>query len=485
MVMRVVVVGAGSTGRELARRLAVRHDVTLVDPDDDALRTCTCSLEAAPTARPVAVVRGDGTSRLQLSKLHDPSRPCALVAVGATDEVNLEVARLGRELHYDPVLALRRDPPSPGEEPLPGVVTVERTHLIADHAERALAHRGAIVPTGIGLGRGELVEIRILATSPILGRPLKDMAPDRWRVAAVFRDDELIVPTGDTTLEVDDRVLLVGDPTVLRGVAEHIRLGTPQFPLPFGVNVVSLERESGDEALCREARGLAEACAPALWARGLPGRERSSPPEAAGGQPDESGMTRTFRFGAIGDDDLLRAVAKEHPGVVLTRRLERSLLARVAGSRGADARLCDSLEAPILFTRGSFPYKRILLPVSDSQLALAAAEVAIDLTRLFSAKLTAVNVDLPQYISGHKDEDLHDEVVPIRRLCQLYEITLDYRHHLGNPVRLILQEAAASDLVVVARHRGRSDTFFNPDVALRVARGAPCSALVLTVGHLR
>lgn len=482
MVMRVVVVGAGSTGRELARRLSARHDVTVIDPDDDALRVCRDSFEKEAPARPVTTVRADGTSHLQLSKLYDSSRPCALVAVGATDEVNLEVARLGRELKYDPVLALLREPVPPGQTTVPGVVTVSRTHLLADHAERALAHRGAIVPTGIGLGRGELVEIRILASSPILGRPLKGMAPDRWRVAAVFRGDELIVPTGDTTLQVDDRVLLVGDPSVLGGVAEHIRLGTPQFPLPYGVNVVSLEAETGDEPLCREARGLAEACAPALWARGLPGRE-TSPDAALACKPDESGVTRTFRFGAIESDELLRAVAREHPGVVLTRPFERRLLSRVAGRRGTDARLCDGFEAPILFTRGSFPYKRILLPVSDSPLTLAAAEVAIDLTRLFSARLTAVNVDLPQYISGHKEENLHEEVVPIRRLCQLYEVTLDYRHHLGNPIRLILQEAAASDLVVVARRRGRRDTLFNPDVALWVARAAPCSVMVLTVGH--
>ena len=151
------------------------------------------------------------------------------------------------------------------------------------------------------------------------------------------------------------------------------------------------------------------------------------------------------------------------------------------GLHGMDATLCDSLQAPILFARTSQPYKRILLPVSDSDLNIHSAETAIDITRQLEATLTAINVDLPRYISGLPEEDIHSEVVPIRRLSELYEVPLDYRHREGNPIRQLLKEATQHDLVVVARRWGRRDNFFDPDVALRIARAASCSVLVITI----
>ena len=90
-------------------------------------------------------------------------------------------------------------------------------------------------------------------------------------------------------------------------------------------------------------------------------------------------------------------------------------------------------------------------------------------------------MDLPRYISGLSEEDIHREVVPVKKLCELYEVPLDYRHREGNPVRGLLDEAAAHNLVVVARRHGRRDNYFDPDVALRIARQAPCSVIVLTV----
>ena len=69
----------------------------------------------------------------------------------------------------------------------------------------------------------------------------------------------------------------------------------------------------------------------------------------------------------------------------------------------------------------------------------------------------------------------------MKKLCELYEVPLTYRHREGNPVRNLLDEAASHNLVVVARRHGRRDNYFDPDVALRVARHASGSVMVLTV----
>ncbi len=459
MAVRVVIVGAGATGCELARRLSENHEVVLVDLSQEALDAFGATYTDADEEdeAEVRLVCADGTSRLQLELLLDSERACALVAAGGSDSINREVVRFGSELGYQPVLALQYDGRAYDERDKSRATLLDRPKILADYAERSLEHKGAVVPIGVGLGEGELVEIRLLATSPLLDRPLKELAPDRWRIAAIFRGNELIVPMGDTKLQVDDRVLLVGDPSVLHTIADNLRMGTPSFPQPYGPNILVLEEAEKDSDLYREADGLAEVCEPAKLLNGL----------GPATPTDEKGLgSRTSSFGA---------------GLVVTKPFARSVMGNILGAKGDDARLCDEVEVPVLFARGNFPYRRILVPVSPSALSMEAAMVAIDLTRRLRASLTTVNVDLPQYISGESPEEAHWEVVPIRRLCELYEVPMEYKHHWGNPVRHLAAEARNHDLVIMARRPGRHDSYMSPDVALWIARRAPCSVMVLTI----
>ncbi len=494
MEMRVVIVGAGNTGCELAARLASRHPVMLLDTRAECLETHgePCEPEESVTQlagrRGVRWVRGDGTSRLVLQTLFDPQIPCALVAVAGSDEVNLEVGRVGRGVGYEPVIAIVHDPKNSSRFADERMTTLDRAQLLADQVERSLRHSGALVPVGIGLGQGELVEIRLVRTSPMLGRPLKNLAPHRWRVAAVFRGQEVIVPTGETSLQVDDRVLLVGDPRILPTVAEYLRLGTPQFPRQYGPNVVTLEFGGPDDRLAAEAENMACASLAVNLVRGTPGAEDTTPdtPDENADpltQPTCQGKVERATFALPRQEEPVfgSRLARQRPGVVVVRPMRRSLGQRLLGLRGSDADLCDRVRAPILFARQKAPFRKILLPVSDSDLNIRSAETAIDITRQLAASLTAINVDLPRYISGLSEDAIHREVVPVRRLCELYEVPLDYRHHEGNPVLHLVAESAHHDLAVVARRFGRRDSYFDPDVALRLARKARCSVLVLTV----
>jgi hypothetical protein len=425
------------------------------------------------------LVHADGTSRLQLQKLFDPDKPCALVAAGGSDDVNLEAVTFARELGYDPILALQHDHDTSRSYKETRATLLHRPKILADYVERSLEHKGAVVPVGIGLGRGELVEIRLLPTSPIVGRRLKDLAPDRWRISAIFRDDELVLPTGETVLEAEDRVLLVGEPAILTTMAEHLRLGTPQFPQPYGPNVITLELDGTDDALVREAKGLVEACPPSRLVRGVLDQNEPEPEHQA--DEDDEPSIPTFLLGPLEGKKLASCASSQGAGVVVVKPGRLNRWSVLVGQRGNDAQLCDMLRSPVIFRRGTFPYRRILVPISASALATEAATVAIDLTRRLCASLTAVNVDLPRYISGESEEEAHNEVIPIRRLCQLYNIPLEYRHHVGNPIRYILRECEHHDLVVIARWLRRRDSYFGPDVALWIARRASCSVLVLTV----
>jgi len=493
VIERVVIVGCGRTGRALAAALAPRHQVVVVDPRAEALegmgapRTLDAGNPLGPAEQPgLIAVQADGTSRLVLRALLEAHAACALVATAGSDEVNLEACRLGRELGFTPLLALQRTPERAEDYRQERVTALDRTGLMAEHMQRSLKQRGAVVPVGIGLGRGELVEIRLQRTSPLVGRTLRELAPHRWRVAAIFRGEAVLVPQGETRLQADDRVLLVGAPEVLTGLVEHLRLGQPQFPRPFGPNVVSLEPGGADEVIYREAGGLACATATAAFVRGTPGGAEHPPfaeddLEAA---PPCAGQAERLTFDLQQADapGYPAAILRQRPGVLVVRPgPRRPWWARLLGRPGQDGLACDALPRPFLFARGTFPYRRILLPVSGSPLDRHAAEVAIDLSRQLGAALSAVHVDLPQFVSGQDPDAAHGEVVPIRRLCELYDVRLDYRHRVGNPIRGLVEESARHELVVLARRHRRRDTLTDPDVALELARRVACSALVVTV----
>lgn len=481
MARRVVIVEAGGMGRALAARLAREAEVVVVDPDPARGAALGCAPaspgDAVLDGNPgVKFVCGDATSRLVLSGLASgQARPPALVATSERDEVNAEAGRVGRALGYGPILAVTGGAAAGAALEADRVVALDRFALVADHLHRSLRHSGAIVPVGVGLGLGELVEVRLLRTSPVLGRPLRDLSPTRWRVAAVFRGDSLVLPTGDTTLQVDDRVLLVGDPAEMPDVAEHVRMGRPQFPHPFGPNVVTLEVRGPDPALAAEAASLASRCCVERVLRGLP----PSPPDSR--TPTVDGTEGTFDLPGPRDPRLVQHLARREAGVVLTRPPPGDPWAAFLGRPLWDARLCDGLAAPVIFARGKVPYRRILLPVSDSGMNLAGTELAIDLTRQHGASLSVLSVSLPPFLTGQGEETPHGEVGPIQRLCDLYGVPMEHRHRVGNPVRHILSEASGHDLVLMTRRRGRPDSWMNPDIALRVGRQAPCSVMVLTV----
>jgi len=60
--------------------------------------------------------------------------------------------------------------------------------------------------------KGEFIEARALESSKIVGKPLKDLKlPKSICVGAIFRENDLIIPQGDTIIEVNDIIVVFSD----------------------------------------------------------------------------------------------------------------------------------------------------------------------------------------------------------------------------------------------------------------------------------
>ncbi len=89
----------------------------------------------------------------------------------------------------------------------------------------------------IGLGLGEIMEYKIPFGSAYVYRHVGNIEQKRWRIAAIFREQQIILPQPKTMLLPNDNILVVGNPNVLKGVYKSINRQFGQFPLPFGQNI--------------------------------------------------------------------------------------------------------------------------------------------------------------------------------------------------------------------------------------------------------
>jgi len=86
----------------------------------------------------------------------------------------------------------------------------------------------------IGLNEGEIMEVLVPFASSYAFRHIGSLAQVKWRIAAIYRDNKLILPTNATMIRPRDRLLLVGKPQVLANVYNRIKNKSGIFPEPYG-----------------------------------------------------------------------------------------------------------------------------------------------------------------------------------------------------------------------------------------------------------
>lgn len=480
---RIVLIGAGRTSGSIVDRLSRLAPLTILDLSPSAIdHASTRSLEAVEGAHPIVKRVGDGTSRLVLEDLRgSPKSLVALVVAPGDDRAALETSRLGQELGYAPIVTIVNDREVAQTCEKLGVRAFVRAEIVSQLVEQTLQQGGLGVTNTGGFGRGDVVEFTVLPSSPAIGVPLSKLRADGWRIAAIYRGSELVLPTGLTTIAADDRVLVIGDPRQLPHVAESLRVGLPTFPLLHGPNVVVYLPRGRDGDVEAEAELLGQRTRAARLVRAYPG---AVPSRHAIETPLPDGQTARKLVEEIPLDssalsDQIAALRSGRPGVIVTRAGDRSLPDRVLGRGGRDATLCNELAAPVLFARGATAYARVLLCVTDGDQDLTPAEVALDLARMFDVPLVVLRVKLPSYLQPEEAATV-SLVETIVQRARLHSIQPEMVVLEGNPISEWTKQIERGDLAIVARPSGMIDSFTKPDLALRVARQARGSVLVVT-----
>jgi len=482
---RFVVVGLGNVGMELLRRLSREFDVTCVDIHPDRV-------QAAAEARgePIPVIVGDATSRLVLEEA-DVDGADAVLITTTTERINAEVCRVLRD-HFQPRRVVSLGITPGGIKQMRGLdVEVEDIFHLSATALRNRIEKRSKAAHGIGLEKDEILEVEVHPHSRLAGKPLRTLSPQRWNIGIVYRDGRILVPHGDTVLRGGDRAILLGDPHVVKTVAEILTFNFKRFPLEYGASLTALLLGTEDLRFFEELAYLRSVLplerTLLLATRGAaPRRERleALASEANLGPYD----MKELRADAFSDLRRLFTRGEESRGLVV---VSRPGVSRTSVSLSTDSRrqrflqaLATSSGSPVLLAGGTFPYGRLAMPCVEGVDVEHVLETVFEAAEAFAAEPTALLAEPSPHLSSNEDDERFALAKrTVSDMGIVYKTSIATESLKGNPVLAVGRALESFQLLVLDtggwRRAGWLSRLLDPDVAWQITRRAAVSTLLV------
>ena len=225
--MNIVILGAGQVGSSLARNLAVEdNDITIIDTDAMALRELREKLDIN-----TRIGEASHPNVLEQANVNDADM---VIAVTNSDEINMMACQIAYSLFRTPTRIARvrasgylDHPELFSPELIPVDVLISPEQLITNYIYRLISNPGTTQVLDFANGKVRLVAVKAHHEGPLVGHELKDInehLPEvKVRVAAIFRNDKSIKPTGNTIIEANDELFVIASAQHIRAVVSELR----------------------------------------------------------------------------------------------------------------------------------------------------------------------------------------------------------------------------------------------------------------------
>jgi hypothetical protein len=127
------------------------------------------------------------------------------------------------------------------------IVVLNKDDILAAHLYDNLPNV-PLVAQNVGMGKGDIMEIRVPYGSTYAFRHIGSILQRKWQISAIYRNEQLILPTNAIMIRPNDTLLVVGKPSVLDGVYKSINRRVGLFPEPFGKHLYLLIDMSKDKS---------------------------------------------------------------------------------------------------------------------------------------------------------------------------------------------------------------------------------------------
>ena len=207
--MYIIIVGAGPIGSGLAElALKEHHNVVVVEADK-------ARAQAILQQYDLQVLHAD-ISQKDIVDESNFARADALIATTEDDKTNLMAMALGREAGIDTLIStVNVEGHEPLFEQLGATILESPQRVVAEHLFGFLRYPEyeGIIPL---VGGKHAFKLTLPEGSPLLGKPLVETVesgrlPEDLLIVLLQREDEVLVPTGDTELCAGDVLTLLAD----------------------------------------------------------------------------------------------------------------------------------------------------------------------------------------------------------------------------------------------------------------------------------
>jgi trk system potassium uptake protein TrkA len=228
--LKIIILGGGSIGGSVAKELSSEeNDVVVIDNNDE-------NLEPIKGIEGIQAIHGNGSSPNTLAKagLDEES---LLLCLTDSEEINLLASLIGKQKFNAGRIVCRlkgSEYTKIAEEITPFVdFFINPEDLITDEIKSLLHHPGALEILDFAEGKIKLVSVYAKPSGILVGRQIKELKDDlpeyETRIPAIYRGDELIIPTGTTTINEGDEVYFIADEKHIEDVTKELQQLESQY----------------------------------------------------------------------------------------------------------------------------------------------------------------------------------------------------------------------------------------------------------------
>lgn len=459
---KVLLIGLGVFERNLFLKIRETFNLLIVDKSEDSLK------EIEKDHPEVETLNGDASSIITLKNIDFSCISHIICSIKDRDVVREVVRMLRVSLNVEcPILLISYDDLS-DEELLEKDVTVIRPLDIGSQVILNKMEKNLIRPINIGKGIGEIIEVTIKTASYLTGRKLKYLRPKFWHVSMIYRNNEPVIPTGEIKLKIGDRVIIAGNPKVLENIANLLIKGNPQFPLQYGKNIL-YPLEKNNESCLLEA---------SMWLKHTNIKKIQYVPYHNQISEEMSSDLKKFS----NDFEIVQEIQLFNDMFNLDIDTGLIFLRLKTFFKNARIRSCFKYsKKPVLISRNSFPYQRILLSL-NTQNPTIALETGIEISRLLNIPLELSMITAPNELKTEKESEHLEEVKSIIREFQnIFNTEFKTYYIEGNPVRetLSLIRENPNTLLITVFNPEDSTKLFNTNVPYLLTKKTKVSTLII------
>jgi len=218
--MRVIIVGAGEVGSNIAASLAESHDVIVIDVDPEKVEELTYSSD-------ILAIEGDGTS---LEILEDAGIDQADMLIASTDddETNLVVCGTAKTLGDVFTIARVRNANfletwSRSEDAFGVDFMVSTNLLTANDIVRVVGLPAAVDVDPFAGGLVQMAEFEVTPESEIAGQTVEEADTfEALTFAALVQNGDIVIARGQTRIEAGNRAIVIGSPESVQAFSRTV-----------------------------------------------------------------------------------------------------------------------------------------------------------------------------------------------------------------------------------------------------------------------